>query len=229
MNPDRKRFSGKKVLDEAQSILGQYDLPDRLNTSDEVKKRISKPFLEVDYSLPVVEAAAGSYGISFAATETTELDTELLADYVQHLKEKTDLFEGRVFEMDQWRSIDSLEYRLGELTIDIFSYLPDGFKIIFCPTAEDMTGSVYFDAKTILLTGDIASIGGLVTLLHEVGHVDYKKHEHTDIDASDHTPEKNAFAAKKLHEEQGASLFALRKIWKFLRTHPEIKSEVVRY
>jgi len=124
-----------------------------------------------------------------------------------------------------------LSYKIGETNLDIFDYLPEGYKILFCPDSKVYNGAVDYENKGIYVTSDISSFGSIATILHEVGQVkDYERLEklgRTEFTEGGDWEENRA--AEQMRKEREASLFALRKMWRELRKNEQTKKDILLY
>ena len=159
-------------------------------------------------------------------------------------------------ESTKFTALDELIIKFGDIEIDIYSLLPKDFKIVLTNSGITQDIIVNWHHRYIWTDASPASLGGLLLLLHEVGHVvneydEYQKNlvseedeeneiqedENQDIEGDD--SEEFIYEEFSLKEpmnfkkhiinERNASLFALRKLWKELRKNPDMKKDSINY
>lgn len=222
-----------KILDEARSVQKEVEQVEKEGKLEEAEKRIFQPLIEVDYrNQEKAEVVEGENKFNFSSVkfrEFNEEDKKSLSDYLKD-QEKTGL-RGMATDPSSWYAADQLNYSFKEDSFDIFSLLPEGYKILFCPDSEKKTGAVIWKRKTIFIQGDLASIGSLAIILHEIGHVkDFEKLEQYGrdrlVEGGTMTQDDEA---ETLRREQEASYYALRKMWLYLRKNPQVKDDVILF
>jgi len=130
--------------------------------------------------------------------------------------------------------LDELKIQFGELELDIYSLIPQDYKIVLVDEGILDSSKVDLLDNYILLDKNISSLGGLLTLLHEVGHVvnqdeDYEKEELVTFKGATFTIDQPADYKRNIVTERDASLFALKTLWKELRKDPQRKKDSVNY
>jgi len=213
-----------KTLEEARTVREETQKAHEEGVFQELEQRVFKPLFDVDYAADTQDISQGDNQIRFVKTELNEQDRERLAHYITS-RRRRETEEDDFPDENNWHAIDQLEYKIGETKLDIFSYLPEGYKILFCPTSKSYNGAVDDENKVIYITSDISSLGSIATILHEVGHVkDYERLE--KLGRTEHTEGGDYhenIEAEKMRKEREASLFALRKIWRELRKNEQTK------
>jgi hypothetical protein len=113
--------------------------------------------------------------------------------------------------------------------IDILDKLPEGYCVLFNPFLGEERGSANVLYKGCVIAGDISSIRGVLTILHEIGHcVSYEKSEDkerylkTNIKKAETEEDLNFVLSK----EWTAWFFALNKIRPLLSSGAFPKKEV---
>ncbi|MBI2483615.1 hypothetical protein HYV71_00320 [Candidatus Uhrbacteria bacterium] len=196
----------------------------------ELEQRVFRPLFDVDFQAEIQDIAQGDNQISFTKTELNEHDREQLARYIAS-RSRDRGKEGDFSDESSWYAVDRLVYNIGETNLDIFSYLPDGYKILFCPNSKVYNGAVDYENRIICVTSDISSLGSIATILHEVGHVKdnerLKKLDVTELTKGGDWEENRA--AEQMRKEREASLYALRKMWKELRKNEQTKKDILLY
>jgi hypothetical protein len=212
-----------KILQEARQVsteAGEY--------SDKVgyKKMLNSvfsPLAKTDYSANLSEVKSEDFEMSFSRIKMDERAKEIIKIEAKTKKRKEDFSE--------WIAIDQLNYKVAGIEINIFDYLPDGFRLVFNPKAKTHQGTLIYEEKIILFDDDLASIGAMSVILHEVGHVkDFQKLK--EMGREDYVEGKDireAQQAEKLRREREASLFALRKLWPIFKKRPEFKEDSVSF
>ena len=219
------------IKNEAERVMSEvmwnWSKDSELNLMD----RIFKPFAEVDYEDSSNQAiTAGESQMEFEEADIKEEDKKALLGYVEKLKEGYGP-DPSFTDLSNWRATVKVDYTLGDKKFDIFSFLPSGYKILFCPKSTINHGAVSYNNKLIYVAGDLFSIGSLATIMHEVGHVADRENLKNLGVKSLVTDSKgqNEFEAEKLRSEKEASLFALRKLWPVLRKRPDMQKDVVYF
>lgn len=217
-----------KILDEARIVRAETGRANEEGLYLETESRIFQPFFAKQ-----TESQKSTINENLMQVTETELDwdsQEQLALYIVRLEEREG-DKGNFSDQKNWRAANELKYILGETEFDIFSYLPEGYKVLFCPTGELNTGSIEFRNKIIYIPNEITSLGALATILHEVGHV--KDFEHLEklgrTELTEGGDEYENRGAEVLRKEREASLFALRKMWKELRKDEQTKKDILLF
>jgi hypothetical protein len=142
---------------------------------------------------------------------------------------------GNTDPSNDWRILEqfSIIDKQTNTEVDILTELPEGYRILFNPFLEVYNGNANVIEKGCLVKGDIASIAGILIILHEIGHcVDY---ERTD----DKSEWRNARARIEdssnyeklklvLLKERNAWAYALNKVRPFLRSGAFPKEEILK-
>lgn len=217
----------QKILSEARNVRDETIALQEKPVLEEARKRLFQPIDEVDNHDEGREISEEEYKLKFRETDVGDQDKEGLVQYVE---ERTE-FDNDFSDVSSWREITELEYLIGDASINVLDLIPDGYKILFCPNSSAGFGSVIYQRKTIYLANDIASLGSLVIILHEVGHArDIDKLEQMSksefVEGGSHQQKE---VAERLRKEREASLYALRKLWRILRDYPQIKSDIKLY
>ncbi|HPN15217.1 MAG TPA: hypothetical protein PLF71_03850 [bacterium] len=220
-----------KILEEARTVREETQKARAEGLFQELERRVFKPLFDVDYEADVQDISQGGNQMRFTKTEVSKQDKKRLASYIAS-HGKSEAGEGGFPDENSWQAVDQLTYRIGETDLNIFSHLPEGYKILFCPANKAYhNGAVDYKNKVIYITGDISSLGSIATILHEVGHVNdderLKKIDETELAKGGDYHEN--IEAEKMRKEREASLFALRKIWRELRKNEEIKKDMLLY
>lgn len=223
-----KPRSTHKILDEARAVRAETGRANEEGLYLETERRIFQPF----FSSQIESQKSTAHENLMQVTET-ELDghgQEQLALYIGKLEEREGA-KGNFSDQKNWRLANELQYKFGETEFDIFSYLPEDYKILFCPSGELHTGSVDIKNKIIYIPNEMSSLGDLATILHEVGHV--KDFEHLEklglTEFTEGGDEYENKGAEVLRKEREASLFALRKMWGELRKDEQTKKDILLF
>lgn len=232
--PKYRMENTMEILREARDVQKETEQSFLEGKFEEAKNRIFQPFVEVDYrSQEKAEIIEGENKFNFSRirfNEFNEEDKKILSNYLKD-KEGTGL-KGMATDPSCWYATDQLNYSFGKDSFDIFSLLPEGYKILFCPYSENNFGAVRWKRKTIFIQGDLASAGSLATILHEIGHVkDLEKKEQIGADKLVKGGETvtQDDEAERLRKEKEASYYALRKMWLYLRKDPQIKDDIILF
>lgn len=223
------------ILHEARSVVKETSNLREKGLLEGIEQRIFEPLFEVNYqedSQFIVNKDGNE--MRFKKTNIDLQDEELIQSYIEQKNTNTEKDESipNYFDINNWCAIGDLIYKIGETELDIFGFLPEGYKIMFCPVdKETYHGSLHYRAKRIYIIGDISSLGSIITILHEVGHVkDFEKLKElksSSLVFSNNANEK--FAAEVLRKEREASLFALRKMWRELKKDEKTKKDILLY
>lgn len=223
-----REMSTPEILNEASDVQKEVERKYQEGGFEEFRKRIFQPFTQTNYQREKVEESRGEYKYSFSKIEMEERDKEILMNYIRR-------FENAVNDKNpfkdpaNWIAISQLDYSIENVKIDIFDSALKGYKILFCPNSEIKTGTIFYDDKTIFVAGDLASIGGLSIVLHEKGHIkDSINRIGKPMFPSGGTSSEDV-EAEQLRKEREASMYALSKMWRILRKHPQLKSDVLLY
>lgn len=220
----------QKILEEAHTVREETQKAHEKGLFQELEQRVFKPLFDVDYEADTQDISQNGNQMRFAKTEIGTQDKERLALYLS-IRNRGKADDNGFLNENSWQAVDQLTYRIGETNLDIFSYLPEGYKILFCPTNAYHSGSVDYKNKMIYITSDISSLGSIVTILHEVGHV--KDDEHMEKLGRTEFTEGGDFheniEAETMRKEREASLFALRKMWRELRKNEQTKKDILLY
>ncbi|MDP3646246.1 MAG: hypothetical protein Q8R25_04110 [bacterium] len=182
----------------------------------EVERILQEPLSNIAYEREPkgsVSAERGLYKITF--------------DYARSEKEtlKIEKEELRIATLYEMRGL-TFERPDKNLSLN-FEELAPGYKFIFCPDVDNVSSYVSIDGKRVVLVGNPASLGSILTVLHEVGHI----HEQALPDRFDeYAP--HVELAEKLHSERSAWAYALKKIKPFLddiEGNPLHKSNALLY
>jgi len=136
---------------------------------------------------------------------------------------------------DGWRRLDSftiIDKKTGK-EIDLISDLPAGYTALFNPFCEERNGEAIVEHKGCLVENDIATIHGIIILLHEIGHaIDFerceKKEERDKWEdmtfENIRTDEDFEFCVSK---ERNASAYMLKKIKPLIRSGVISKEDIL--
>lgn len=131
--------------------------------------------------------------------------------------------------------LDELKIKFGEIEIDVYSLIPKEYKVVLVPGNLIDFNSANLHDNYIFIKENFSSLGGLLTLLHEIGHV---VNEDQDFDQnmvfkSENEEEiiidEGVSYKRSIINERDASLYALKKLWKELRKNPELKRDAINY
>ncbi len=223
-------MNARKILDEAKKVREEANRVREEGLEENSEKRIFQPFAQMDYQQENGEKTEGKNTFRFSKIEIDEQDKIQLSHYIKRSEENLGT-EDPLSDFSNWHATDGLYYSVGDTEFNILEMLPEGFKILFCPNSKINTGSVFYEEKKIFILGDIASLGSLSIILHEVGHVkdfeELKKMGKTEfVEGSDYHEN---IEAEALRKEREASLFAIRRMWPILRTDPQTKTDVLLF
>lgn len=223
-------MNARKILDEAKKVREEAERARNEGVEEVAKKRLFEPFVQMDYRQNSGEQTNGKNIFGFSKTEINEKDEKLLLYEIKRLEEKLGI-EDPLSDRSNWYAADKVYYSIDNTEFNILEMLPDGFKILFCPNSKINTGAIYREERTIFVIGDIASLGSLSIILHEVGHMkdaeELKKMGKDEfVEGGDYHENEEA---EKLRKEREASLFAIRRMWPILRSNPQTKSDVLLF
>jgi len=203
--------------------------------------RLNVPLQEVAYQeSDTVDISADEIKFNFSYSL---LDEESKPGIEKYVHSKSTGLEGKPYEpfiadLNNWKRLDSLTFKVGEEDKDVFTSLPKNSKIFFCPTREDFHGSTpwvhnYFTDETeynLYIIGDITCPRSIATLMHEIGHVfDYenkKKGKGSSIKGG--AGDYHYKTAEKIRSERTASAFAFKFMKPFLKDK-QLKQDVINY
>lgn len=218
------------ILEEAHTISEETRKAHEEGLFQTLEQRVFKPLFNVNYEVGTQNISEGENQMSYTETELSKDDKERLARYIAS-QDKNTAEGGNFSDENNWHATDQLIYKIGETNLDIFSYLPNGYKILFYPNSKVYNGAIDSENKIIYITSDISSLGGIATILHEVGHAKddehLKKLGETKFTIGGNWEENRT--AEQLRKEKEASLFALRKLWKELRKNEQTKKDMLLY
>ncbi len=224
-----------KILEEARTVGEETKKAYDEGRFQELAQRVFKPLFNIDHAAETQDVAQGDNHMRFTKTQLTKQDKERLVRYIvshgRGVVEDEDIDSSNVSDERNWHAVDQLTYKIGEINLDIFNILPEGYKILFCPTSKIYNGAVDYENRVIYVTSDISSLGSIATILHEAGHVKdderLKKLGRTGFTEGGDWNED--VAAEQLRKEREASLFALRKMWRELRKNEQTKKDILLY
>lgn len=218
-----------KILSEAKRLVQDVGTHNMEREPTEAMNRIFTPLFHPDYSKTTQEITEDRNRMAFRQIAMQQEDLNSLGWRINFLLEEGE--KGDHTEIKNWRALDQLTYTIGEVEFRIFDLLPKGYKVLFCPAARERSGSMSWDDRMVFIDGDVASLGSLVVILHEVGHAidreELQRGTRSRLTEGDQTNEANA--AEKLRMEREANLFALRKLWPAIREDPSLKQDVLSY
>jgi len=220
-----------KILEEAHTVREETQKAHEEGLFQELEERVFKSLFDVDYDADTQDISEGGNQMRFTKTEVSTRDKERLARYIAS-RGRGEADESGFPDENSWQAVDQLTYKIGETDIDIFSYLPGGYKILFCPTNKAYyNGAVDNENKVIYITSDISSLGSIATILHEVGHVkdDERLEKLGRTELTEGGDYHENIESEKLRKEREASLFALRKMWRELRKNEQTKKDILLY
>ena len=225
-----KPIDAQKTLEKAQGVCEKIEQAYCEGDYKDALKRIFQPFAQVDYKKEKVELIEDENKFSFSKVEASEQDLELISVYIKTMETKWGINDSLIGSSD-WYVIDQLNYSLEGNNFDIFSLLPKGYKILFCPDSEINTGSVLCEKQTIFIEGDLASSGALATILHEIGHVKDRENisEECEIGFVGGGTYIQNIETEKLRKEREASFFAMREMELLLRNNSQLKSDITLF
>jgi len=220
-----------KILEEAHAVREETKKASQEGLFQELHQRVFKPLFDIDYEADTQDVSQDGNQMRFRKTEVSSQDKALLTRYIANFS-RVEMDESDFSDENRWQAVDQLTYRIGETVLDIFSYLPEGYKILFCPTNKAYySGAVVNENKVIYITSDISSLGSIATILHEVGHVKdderLEKLGRTEFTEGGNYHEN--IEAEVMRKEREASLFALRKMWRELRKNEQTKKDILLY
>lgn len=144
--------------------------------------------------------------------------------------------------------LDELQINFGDLEIDIYKLLPEGYKVLLSSSEDVNFSEAKFNFKYILVNKDISTLGGLLVLLHEVGHVVNQSHlenesiswgipegasenseDEGEIEYEEYSLYEPATYKKEILFERDASLYALKTIWRELRKNPKNRNDAINF
>ena len=135
-----------KILEEARTVSDETRKAHEEGLFQELEQRVFQPLFDVDYQTETQDIAQGDNQMSFTKTELNKHNRERLAHYIA--SRSRDITEkGDFSDESSWYAADRLVYKIGETNLDIFSYLPDGYKILFCPNSKVYNGAVDYENK----------------------------------------------------------------------------------
>lgn len=192
---------------------GKDHLPRYLRVGEEIalNKSFLQPLGEVDYSDTKTELNVGDIKISMTHEPVSWLtiDPDKFDSYGGH----EDIgYIGKYYTLHDF----TISQQNGEGKVMLREILPDDATILFDPAREIDESTV--SGKTIILHGDPASPGGIVTLLHEVGHFINDDESNQALLSShrslnkEHDDFSSEEAATIIKSERDAWAFALRKL-----------------
>lgn len=220
-----------KILEEAHAVREETKKAYQEGLFQELRQRVFKPLFDIDYEADTQDVSQGSNQMWFRKTEVNSQDKALITRYIASWG-RVEMGESDFSDENSWQAVDELTYRIGETVLDIFSYLPEGYKILFCPSNKAYcSGAVDNENKVIYITSDISSLGSIAIILHEVGHVKdderLEKLGRTEFTEGGNYHEN--IEAEVMRKEREASLFALRKMWRELRKNEQTKKDILLY
>jgi len=227
-----KLVSTVDIITEAEGVLDAANYSDQ--NFDIVEQHLFQPTTEINYGNSKQELKTEYLSVDFEIQPLDKELSDLAKDYLRYhgllgLEETPDVIKNLI-NLDNWQEAKKLQYNFGGRDIDIVD-LADGYRIIFCPNSEIKHGSVYHDKKVVIFLGDIASVGALSVVLHEIGHIkDDQNLKRLGVDKLTYgVSDTDNEQAEKLRKEKDASLFALRILWPALRQRSEVKKDVVDF
>lgn len=217
-----------EIIEEAHNVRVESEDAQKNGTLEQVEARIFSPFCNVDYDQKSADISGAEAGLSFSMEAAN--DYELAAVYNERYAKRQ---QGAVPEVESgtWFKVDRLAYKIADRQFDISGMLPPDYGILFYPDSKTTRGTVMVADKKIIIRGELASIGTLAVILHEVGHVhDIAKLEKLGVDKlTTGGLDFENDQAEKLRKEKEASLFALRKMWPALKNKPRQKSDILMW
>lgn len=221
-----------EILEEARVVCDETQKAYKEELFQELEQRVFKPLFQVNYEANTQDIFQNGNQMWFIKTELNTQDKERLARYIASYSDRNKAGEDVFLNENSWQAVDQLVYRIGETNFDIFNYLPEGYKILFCPANKQYyNGAVDYENKVIYITSDISSLGSIATILHEVGHVkdDERLEKLGKKEFTEGGDLNENIEAEKIRKERDASLFALRKMWRELRKNEQVKNDILLY
>ncbi|MFH1233094.1 MAG: hypothetical protein V1649_00360 [Patescibacteria group bacterium] len=165
--------------------------------------------------------------------ESAEAEIEGVSDKFFIIKEPDKSF---IIDLNNWKKLDSLIFKVGEEKKDVFDSLPKNSKIFFCPTKEYFSGQTSSDYENecweneqhaIYIIGDIACPCSIIILMHEMGHIFDMENKKTN---KLHSLGLNChyLTAEIIRRERTASAFAFKVMNPFLKDK-QLKQDVINY
>lgn len=140
---------------------------------------------------------------------------------------------GVITKLEDWRILRKfvIDDKKSNVKIDILDDLPKHFQVFFNPFSKRENGAASVEENRCLVWGDISSVRGMLTLLHEIGHCvdfekasDWEKWLETSIDQAKDEEGLNYVFSK----ERNAWAYALNKIRPLLRSGAFPKDEILK-
>ena len=171
------------------------------------------------------------------------IDEQSKSNIDQYVHRKSTGLEGKSYEpfitnLDNWKRLNSLTFKVGQREKDVFDSLPKNSKIFFCPTIEDFHGAMraHYNSSTkekeylIYIIGDITCPRSIATLMHEMGHVfEYENRKRGKGSSLKGGPGDVHYEnAEQIRKERTASAFAFKVMKPFLKDR-ELKEDMINY
>lgn len=234
------------MLNEAYSVHNESNEAKRKGLLEQAQHRIFKSFCEVDYKEFDVKEIDPNYKMNFSVSIINDVDFKVINDYRMN-KQGLEKYPEGVYPIINdvksvlnpeyfktpypkgWISVRGLTYEILGKRINVSELLPEHYNLLVFPKSDNHHGSVYHNTRRIVVEGDLASIGTLAILLHEIGHAhDLDRLEELGLDKmTEGGFDFEDSNAEILRKERTASLFALRKMWPIIRQDSQLKSDVI--
>lgn len=198
-------------MQNAEKYLSMKNKPDVDPIEEEEMVEMKKPIAEIEY---------GQEGD--VLVENDKLRLEFRYEFAPYSKYCYGPDENQGILADFPRSS---EYRIlknwiitDKLTnekIDILEDLPEGYRFLFVPFFPGMAGCAVLGEGGCLVLGNIATLEGIMTSLHEIGHCrDYEKaiDKKAYISFSIECAADKEALANRLQQERNASAYLMSKI-----------------
>lgn len=117
-------------------------------------------------------------------------------------------------------TLDNYIIKFGSIEIDVYNFLPKGYKVVFTPELKGTHASVLMDYGVVVINDNLSSLGSVLNTLHELGHLQFDKDSYIGEDPD---------YLKYIVEERHASHWTLKKIWSELKKNPEEKDLAIRF